>query len=109
MIKFMVFVKKRRDLGRAEFERHFREVHGPLVAALPGIKRYTQNILRPDGAAKSGTRQFDALAELWFEDRAAFEAAWDTPEGKRAVADNENYMDRTKSNWAVYDEHDLLG
>jgi uncharacterized protein (TIGR02118 family) len=48
MLKFIVVGYKRRDLTREEFRRYFRETHGPLAAAIPGVRRYIQNFVEPD-------------------------------------------------------------
>ena len=57
------------------FERHYREVHVPLVAAVPGLRRFT--LTRP--RALAGDAPY-LVAELWFDDADALSAARGTPE-----------------------------
>ena len=72
------------------FERHYREVHVPLVAAVPGLRRCT--LTRP--RALAGDAPY-LLAELWFDDGDALRAALRTPEmaatGEDAAAMSEQY------------------
>lgn len=104
MIKFMVFIVRRPDMTDDEFEDYFREVHAPLVEALPGLVGYTQNVVRVDRQASDGFAVCDAIAELWFDDREALERAWATPEGQAISADNANFIDLELSAWTVVDE-----
>lgn len=39
-LKKIAFLVKRADLDREEFERHWREVHGPVVSLSPGYSQY---------------------------------------------------------------------
>ena len=79
MLKVIVVLARKKDLGEAEFRRYFRDVHGPLAEALPGLRRYVQNVVAED--PKRSRPGWDGVAELWFDDRAAMEAAWASPEG----------------------------
>ena len=40
MLKAMFFVHRRSDLSGDAFRHHCRDVHGPLIARLPGLRRY---------------------------------------------------------------------
>jgi uncharacterized protein (TIGR02118 family) len=104
MVKFMVFIVRRADLSPEAFAGHFRTVHGPLARALPGLVGYTQNIVKIDDQTSPGFATCDAIAELWFADRAALDAVWDTPEGQAAIADNGLFLDTERSSWAVVEE-----
>ena len=50
-VKNYELVTKRADLDRAEFDRYWAQVHGPLAATIPTIRRYVQAHL------SAGTRQ----------------------------------------------------
>lgn len=102
MIKFVVVCHRRGGLSREEFRRYFREVHGPLAMAIPHVRRYVQNFVEPDPA--TGDPPWDAVIEFWFDDRTTYDAAWRSPEGRRAAADNGNFMDMEKTAWAIVDE-----
>ena len=42
LIKRVSFIKRRPGMRPEEFSRYWREVHGPLALALPGMRRYVQ-------------------------------------------------------------------
>jgi uncharacterized protein (TIGR02118 family) len=107
MLKFIVVCRRRAGLGREEFRRFFREVHEPLAMAIPHLSRYVQNFVEADPV--EGDPPWDAVIEFWFADRAAYDAAWGSPEGKRAAADNPNLMDMDRTAWAIVDEKVLRG
>ena len=65
------------------FERHYREVHVPLVKKLPGVRRYT---FSRDTAPVRGDRYY-RIAEVDFDDLIALRQAFASPEGRAAAAD----------------------
>ena len=87
MIKFMVVCHRRPDWSHDQFRRYFRETHGPLAMAIPGVRRYVQNFAE---AGEGREPDWDAVIEFWFEDRAAMDAAWKSEAGphrrRRSVA-----------------------
>jgi hypothetical protein len=44
------------------------------------------------------------MVEFWFDDRAAFEAAWASAQGRRAAADNSGCMDMSRIVCTIVDE-----
>jgi len=101
MLKFIVVGYRRSDLTREEFRRYFREIHGPLAAAIPGVRRYVQNFVEPD---EQRNPPWDAVIEFWFDDREAMERAWQSEEGRRATQDNPNCLDLERTRWSIVDE-----
>ncbi len=80
MITRMGLLRKRDDLSAEAFRRHWREIHGPLAARLPGLRRYHQNHVvdreqRGIGHAR-GSHDFDGISELWFDDLPSMSAAF---------------------------------
>jgi uncharacterized protein (TIGR02118 family) len=69
----------------AVFEKHYREVHVPLAAKIPGLRRFT--ITKPRGL---GCAAPYLIAELWFDDAATLDAGLRSPEGVAAAADVQN-------------------
>ena len=101
MLKFMVVLTKRPDLTIEQFQRHLQDVHGPLAQNLPGLRRYIQNYARPDAKRNPA---WDAIVELWFDDRASMEAAWASPQGAASDADLTAFADLTRTSWSVVEE-----
>ena len=102
MLKFIVVLYKRQDLSAEHFRNYFRTVHGPLAERLPDLRRYVQNFVAEDAHRKHPG--WDAVVELYFDDRASMEAAWASPEGIAATEDLKNLADLERSSWSVVEE-----
>ena len=68
----------------AEFDRYYAQVHTPLVKKIPGLRRL--EVTRLTGAP-SGASDLYLIAELYFDNAAAREAALTSNEGKATEAD----------------------
>ena len=103
MIKVCELVRRRPDLSVEEFQTHWREVHGPIVAGIPGLLRYVQShpLL---GGYRRGDLAYDGLAELWFDDKEALRAIASTVELGRAKTDEPNFIDPSSLIELVMDE-----
>ena len=102
MLKFMVVLYRRGDMNHEQFCRHLENVHGPLARKLPGLRKYVQNYPQPDPKRKPPS--WDAIVELYFDDRTAMEAAWASPEGAASDADLPLLADMTRTTWSVVEE-----
>jgi uncharacterized protein (TIGR02118 family) len=67
----------------AAFDRHYREVHIPLLRQLPGLRRFT---VSRDVTALHGP-PFYLIAELDWDTMAGLRAAFATPAGRATAAD----------------------
>ena len=67
------------------FDEHYLGVHGPLVEKIPGLQRFegARIVAAPDG----GEQSYFRIAELYFSDGAALEAALGSDEGRATAAD----------------------
>lgn len=106
MIKLCFCLKRLPHLSRAEFQRYWKEVHAPLVAAraeVLGIRRYVQVHTVDDErlagvAAVRGSlgQEYDGIAELWFDSADAL-AADPSPAAQQAgldlLEDERNFID----------------
>ena len=106
MLKFMVVLYRRPDLTPAQFRRHLEQIHAPLAQDLPGIKHYRQNHVAAD--PKRPHPGWDAIIELYFENRESMEAAWSSPQGAASDADLALFADLTRTTWSVVEEITLL-
>jgi uncharacterized protein (TIGR02118 family) len=102
MVKFMVVLYRRQDLSADEFAANLRQIHGSMAERLPGLRRYVQNHVASDSSRRHPG--WDAVVELYWEDRASMEAAWRSPEGKAATQHLEDFVDLSRSSWAIVDE-----
>ena len=78
--------------------------------AVPGLRRYVQNHIQASArrADIPATKvEIDGVAELWFDDQAALEAAARTPEMKALHADGAKFIGRIRS--YVVEEKFIIG
>ena len=106
MLKFMVVLYRRPELTHEEFRRHLQEIHGPLARNLPGLRKYQQNFVVADPHRNSPG--WDAIVELYFDDWAAMDAAWNSPQGAASDADLPAFVDLNRTTWSVVEEVTVL-
>lgn len=123
MIKLVYCLRRLPALSREEFQRYWRQTHGPLVrdrAATLGIKRYVQvhTLESPLNEALRASRGsdpdiFDGVAELWWDSAEAFSAGASTPEGRQAARelyeDEKRFIDFSRSIAFVAQEQAFVG
>jgi uncharacterized protein (TIGR02118 family) len=103
MIKVCELVKRPSGMSVEDFGRHWRDVHGPIVAGLPGLRRYVQCHPLP-GAYRRGEPVVDGVAELWFDDKDAMRAMAGSDAFAAAKADEPNFIDTASLVELVVDE-----
>ena len=70
---------------RAAFDEHYLGVHAPLVGKLPGLQRFETGTFTL--ALDGGEHTYHRIAELYFADQDAMNAAFGSPEGSATAAD----------------------
>ena len=83
MFKAMIMLTRRDDMTHEEFTTWWTGEHAPLARTLPGVRRIVFNVIEPSEDATC-----DGVAELWFDSRADFDAAYATDTGKAVAADS---------------------
>jgi uncharacterized protein (TIGR02118 family) len=89
-----------------EFSRYWFEVHGPIGRRIPGLRRLVQSHPLPY-PADMGAPGFDGMAELWFDDPAALEAARHSPEWRASTLDEANFIDATRTAIFLTEEREI--
>ncbi|MGE0485448.1 MAG: EthD domain-containing protein [Gammaproteobacteria bacterium] len=92
-VKNIELVRRRPGMPVADFQRYWREVHGPLGAAIPTVERYVQNHARASSYREGSEPPLDGLALTWFADTAAMRASAASPEYALTRADEDNFLD----------------
>ena len=92
MIKRITIVARKAGLSDAEFDRRWRVQHAPMVLSLPGVCGYVQNQVTEATTPDAKGRRIDGFAEIWFESRAAMDAALATDTWRAIVADAQEFM-----------------
>ncbi len=91
MIKRMGFVKRKDGMSLEAFHAHWLNVHAPLAMKAPGLLRYIVSTTIP-GEVLNYSPAFDGLAEFWYDDMDALEAAEASPEWAATRADSPNFI-----------------
>jgi uncharacterized protein (TIGR02118 family) len=86
MVNAIFMVCKKPGLDHRDFFDHWENVHGPLAAKLPGLRRYIQNHVVLESIA-IGASTHDGWSELWFDDYWSFQQATKSPEWAAMEAD----------------------
>jgi uncharacterized protein (TIGR02118 family) len=96
MVKLIYCISKKPELSVEEFQRYWRDTHGPIAGRIPGLRRYVQchvvSALYEQGRAPA----YDGAAELWFDDMDALRAAMASPEVRAAMEDEKNFIDHSR-------------
>lgn len=106
MIKSIVVARKKPGLSMQEFNRYWKEIHGPKAARqIPGLRRYVQNHMVPiPGMEYNG----DGIVEMWYDDVEAYLKSVEylrSPEGKDLVEDGDEFSDMADPMIWIVEEH----
>lgn len=89
----MGILRKREDLTTEAFRKHWLEVHGPIAAKIPGLRRYFQHhVIDSEQRGIDYNRSnlvIDGFSELWFEDMSTTQQSSLTPDNIKMLAEDE--------------------
>lgn len=80
MIGAISLIRRRRDISQAQFQKHWLDVHGKLVCAMPGLQRYQQAHVIATLSDPAEVMAVDGFAQLFFASVAAPTIAYASPE-----------------------------
>jgi uncharacterized protein (TIGR02118 family) len=83
MAQVVVMYKTPKDA--AAFDKHYSEIHIPLAKKIPGLKKY--ELSKGPVGTPAGPSGFHLIAVLTFDNMAALQAGFGSPEGRAAGAD----------------------
>lgn len=122
MIKLTFCARRLPHMSLEEFQRYWKENHGPLVrerAAALAIRRYVQvhRLETPLNEAMRASRDtadpYDGVAELWWDSVEAMVAGTSSEEGRKAgrelLDDERKFIDLRRSALWVGQEHEIVG
>ncbi len=103
MLKLIYCITKKPGLTDDEFFHYWKNIHGPIGARIPRLRRLVQSHRRtlPGDAQRP---DYDGMAELWFDDVEDLLAARQSPEWKASTGDEANFIDHTKVAYFVSEE-----
>ncbi|MCU7918380.1 MAG: EthD domain-containing protein [Candidatus Thiodiazotropha sp. (ex Dulcina madagascariensis)] len=109
LVKLFVLVKRKPGMPLNDFRSYALETHAPKVLGLPGLRRYYQCHVR-DGCYTIGETLLDAAFMLWFDDVAAIERMWESPEYKQLVEpDLSEFTELKYIHTMATEEHWVIG
>jgi uncharacterized protein (TIGR02118 family) len=82
MVRFLVLYNTPED--PPAFDRHYREIHIPLIRKLPGLRRCT---IGRHATPIRGGEPYYFIVELEWDDMAALQQAFQSSEGQAAAQD----------------------
>jgi uncharacterized protein (TIGR02118 family) len=122
MVKLIYCLTRREGLSFEQFSTYWSEEHAALVkrhADALGILRYVQShtVAHDANAALRENRRtlapYDGVAEIFFKDLAALAQGNLSPQARAAqaelTADEDRFIDRSRSSVFVAEEHVVLG
>jgi uncharacterized protein (TIGR02118 family) len=107
-VKNVEFVTHKPGMSIAAFQQHWREIHGPLGAAIPVVRRYVQSHTRRSIYDSGRTPLYDGVALTWFDDTQAMRVSATTPEYARTRADEANFIAPGKIPFIITREHVIV-
>jgi uncharacterized protein (TIGR02118 family) len=108
-VKNVEFVSHKPGMPIEDFQKHWREIHGPLGAAIPVVKRYVQSHTRLSIYQKGKTPLYDGVALTWFDSTQAMRTSATTPEYDRTREDEPNFIAPGKLPVIITKEHVIVG
>jgi uncharacterized protein (TIGR02118 family) len=91
-VKSVAFLSRRPGLSVEEFQRHWLEVHGPIAAAVPGLRRYVQSHTRRSAYEAGRVPAYDGAVLTWFDSTEAVRDAAATSQYARVLADGASFL-----------------
>lgn len=109
MIKSLSILSRKPELTHAQFKHVWLSDHAPMVRAVPEVKKYVLSFVtdQPSKAmvAVHGI-SVDAIAELWYEDKAALARASARPEMTAILENGAKYLGAIKT--IITEEVDII-
>lgn len=87
MARLVVMYKTPKDT--AAFDKHYAEKHIPLAKKIPGLRRF--EITEGPVMTPAGPSDIHLIAVLHFDDMAAIQEAFSSPEGQAAAGDVQTF------------------
>jgi uncharacterized protein (TIGR02118 family) len=120
-LKIVYCLKRLPQLTHAEFSRHWREVHAPLVEkhrSVLRILRYVQahsdlgTLSDQLRAFRGSPEAYDGVAEIWYESRQALETLDGDPAARAAsrelLEDERRFVDLSRSPIFLAEEYAMI-
>lgn len=112
MLKVFAFLTKRADVDTQAFIDYYENKHVPLVlslAAAPTVYKRNYVVRGDEFNREDETIDFDVVTELVFSGRDGFVAWIQALSVEQIAADEERFLDRSRTRAYVIEEHATSG
>lgn len=99
MIKMVDFLVRKDGYSHAEFAERWQGEHAAIAKDLPGLRKYTTSVPTNPNAV-----EYDGVLELYFDDTAALDEAFESEIGQKVQADAAEFIDLEAGPTLVVDE-----
>jgi uncharacterized protein (TIGR02118 family) len=107
-VHLVALITRKPGLGVEEFQKYWREHHGPLAAVIPGLRRYVQNHPLPELYGGRNAPLCDGIAEAWFDTVDSLQRSIETAQVKVVRADESNFMDVSKLEFILTEDFEVF-
>jgi uncharacterized protein (TIGR02118 family) len=107
-VKAIEFLARRPGSSVDEFQRHWREQHGPLLAAIPGLRRCVLSVVRRAVYESSRVPAWDGANLMWFGSSGDLRTAAGSPAYAAAVADRSHFVAPGQPPFIMTREHVIV-
>ena len=112
MIKMIITIKRRVGMTHEEFVHHQREIHRPLLMAIPEARQYIRRFIvsYPITASDYSGPDYDSVVEAWFDSMQDMNALYFSENFLTKVdPDHANFMDLSSYGRIVAEEETVIG
>lgn len=92
MVKRFVILRHKPGMTTHEFWDYWENIHGPLIAKIPGLIKYIQYHVQSERSDEADD-PIDGIAELWFESDEAQKKSYQSLEYQAVVNDEPNLFE----------------
>jgi len=113
MVKIIVCAVRKPGMGHEEFDRYWRNQHAAVIKSVPEftrhVRRYVQCHLAAQDTPFLEAGSYDGVAELWFDDLAAMNAAFSEPRYLEVIRPDElKFVDMERTVSLVTEELEVI-
>ena len=107
-VKNMEFVRHRADLSILDFQKHWREVHGPMASAISVVERYVQSHVRGSAYESGINPPYDGVAITWFRNMGDMRVSAESPEYRSIREDEPNFLSPGRLPFIITSEESIF-
>ena len=108
MIKIIYTITRKEGMSVEEFQRHWRETHGPLLVRIPGLRRCVLSATRRSAYEAGRVPAHDGATHMWFDLPETLRAAAASPGYAAVVADRPRFLGPGEPPFIVTREHVIV-